>query len=174
MKKIFYIIILITTAKQFFGQEFQRFKQTEFYFTSTNKKLKGRTTTNAYIKKGDSILILNKTDLNNFLILFENDPISFNDLFEHLPYTKIKDSLRDKFDKILWRTRYKIQAIIGTIFIHEDNNEIIWDIDNSDYYVGSSTCFVSILFNMKNKQLIEKNKLDNLEYIKIVNKYCDY
>ena len=174
MKKIFYIVILLSLSRQFLGQTFKQHKQTGFYFVSADKKLSGSNKTNAYIKKADTILIINKADLTNFLTLFEKSPLSFNSLFQNLPWIGNKNAASDKFDKVLRQTNYKTHADISAITVSEKDGEIIWDIVNSDYVNANPSCYSSIIFRLKSKTVADKTKMDNLDYIKVVSRHCDY
>lgn len=117
MTKILYILILFSFSRQVLGQIFKQYKKTEFYFVSANKKLKGRITSNAYIQKGDTILILPNKDLNSFLTLFEKTPSTFDSLFKNLPWIGNKGSSSDKFDKVLGLTKYKVHSEIGIVSV---------------------------------------------------------
>lgn len=183
MKKIFYITILFLLPTLFIGQTFTQYKQTQFHYLSSDKRLHGRNasnepisryTANGYIKKGDTILILSMLDFDRFLVLFEKTPTVFDSLFIKLQRIEYKNSNTDKFDKILKQTKYKVHSDIGSlpVFYSGKDETTIWNITNTYYLSGKNSCYLNIIFNVKNKTQSSMD-VNNLELTKIVNDHCD-
>ena len=174
MKLILFIFILFLLPRQFYSQTFKQYKQTPFQFISTDKKLDGRPTPNAYIKKGDTVLIISKADLNIFLALFEKSPSCFTDLFKKLPWVSNKHINSDRLDKILRQTSYKIHADVSTNPMRNENDKVILDLINTDYVTASSPCYLNIFIKLKDKTQNDITNINNLDQIDVVNNYCEY
>lgn len=184
MKTRNWLLILIFTSMHLCGQVFKQYGATAFHYLASDKKLHGtiaphihigRYTANGYIKKGDSLLIVSALDLDRFLAFFENTPSAFDSLFKKLPWIENKQANTDKFDKVLKQTTYKIHSDIGSIpvFINVKNNEVIWNLTNTCYLSASNSCYLNILFKLKNSSEIKIDS-NNLEYIKVSADHCDY
>ena len=183
MKKIFYITILFLLQTLVIGQAFKQYKQTQFHYLSSDKKLHGRNasnqpisryTANGYIKRGDTILILSMLNFDRFLVLFEKTPTIFDSLFTKLHRIEYKNSNTDKFDKILKQTKYKVHSDIGSVpvFYFEKDGAVTWDITNTYYLSGINSCYLNIIFNVKSKTESTMD-VNNLELRKIVTDHCD-
>jgi hypothetical protein len=172
MKNESIIFLTFLFGSTLFGQTFKQYKQTSFFHTTIVKdgNIPHNKIQYEYIKRGDTILVIHKDLMTDFLELFENNKQMFDSLIARLYGCRFKNSPEEKYDSILHKTKFKTYCtIIGVTKIH-GSKEIIWHVTTGNHLLAENPCYVNIVFNYKDDRF---DKPSNLKFIWARLEYCE-
>jgi len=162
MKILRLTIFLLLIYNLSVGQTFKRYKQTKYYSATLKDKKDPNKIIYDYIKRGDTVLVLGKNLLQDFLIVFENNPTAFDSLFANLPTST------NKLEVSLGKTKYNLNSFIQSVNPNTGPGiENIWNIQANEQH----PCYLEIYF--KNKTNGSK-KTEDLQFIKVVKGECEF
>jgi hypothetical protein len=163
---------LLTQAYPDSNSLFKKYKDSNFYTTTlvSDNKVSYQKIDYEYIRRSDSIIVIHKDLLNDFLAIFLNNKNAFKDLFSNLMGVRTKYPA-DTNDFVLSRTKYKMYGVIHERTVIHGANEQIWQITTCDHIMSDNPCYVNIIFNYKNNK--ESNELLDLIYLKAQLETCE-
>ena len=161
MKILRLTIFLLLICDLSLGQTFKRYKQTKYYSATLRDKKDPSKTIYDYIIRGDTVLVLRKNLLQDFLVVFENNPTAFDSLFAKLP------SSTNKLEVSLGKTKYKLNSFIQSVNPSTGPGiENIWNIKANEEH----PCYLEMYF--KNK-INGSKKIEDLIFNKVVKGECE-
>ena len=172
MKKEIIIFLAFLFCSTLFGQTFKQYKQTSFFHTTLIKdgKIPSSNIHEEYIKRGDTILVIHKDLMNDFLVVFENNKQMFDSLITRLYGCRLKNSPEEKNDSILHKTKFKTYCTIINLKKIHGSREIIWQVTTGNHILPENPCYVNIIFNYRDGQL---DKPTNLKFVTARLEYCE-
>lgn len=162
---------LITKAYKDSNGLFKKYKESEFYTTtfSDDGKIPYKDICYEYILHSDTIIVINKHLIKDFMFVFTHNNKAFSEIFIELMHRNKNDL--DKYDYVLKNAKYKTYGNINDCQKVYGDKEEIWQITTNDHILGENSCYLNIIFNYKKDSKV--NNLNNLIYLKSISQDCD-
>lgn len=168
MKPSFLILALLIFVSSF-SQDWKKIPKSSILFSELIKKDKSNwyEYTFEFFKRGDRLLMAQKNLADDLYQLFLNDPFVFDSLYNQAQIKSVQflDELKNTHE-ILKNETINSVVVLSSLKIIIGDQELIWSVMNTRYYIADNPCFINIIF--KRDRAKGKNK-----FLSLHAEYCE-